>query len=307
MFLLQLSFLILIGLIGLISNWLLVLAIQRKTYHHQHSYQTINAVRTQPSFSVQLSQVPVLPSVRSSISIFDKFILAFLINDILVCNILIPLRALDLSLGLPCAFLCFTLKLTEKLTMVVELTILNLLLISSVIFYCRNRFLTTRLWFLSFILMSPIILSYVSTALTHLDVDENGRENRVSTCKQTFIYINSSTEYSMSVFSCSATYVILVLDFFILLRMKSAIKVYQREALEGLTDPALTRIDQTPAVEPVRHFFFRFLLKLIFIFFRPFLNLIDVDLYIRQLLLINRSQSNRVQPLHQQLINVFVL
>jgi hypothetical protein len=122
MFAIQLILLALIGFIGIIFNWLLILAIQRKTYHYQESHRIPSPVTTvsllqqpSPSINGEIIRSPLLPSPRSSISSFDKYILAFLINDIFVCNFVIPLRFIDISQGLPCVFLCFILKLFEKL------------------------------------------------------------------------------------------------------------------------------------------------------------------------------------------------
>jgi hypothetical protein len=245
MLILQLSLLILIGIIGIIFNWLLILAIQRKTYHYQYSHRlpsptiNISLLRSNSATIVQTNQTPLLPSVRSSISIFDKFILAFLINDMFVCNFLLPLRFIDIAQGLPCGFLCFLFKFFEKLTTIIELVIINLLLITSLIYFWKKRFLTTKLWFILILILTPIISSCLITTLTYLDIDEYEQNNRPPTCKQTFIYINITTQNTLNTFCCLITYFIIFINFILLIKTKWAIKVYKKTALRTLTEAAV--------------------------------------------------------------------
>lgn len=247
----QLFLLPLLALIGLISNWLLILAIQRKTYHYQQSqspsrtntttatnFNKSPLLRPQSSSNAQQLHPPLLPSSRSSISIFDKFILAFLVNDVFVCNFLLPLHWIDLLLGLPCGFLCFVFKFGEKLTTIIELIIINLVLISSLVFFLKKRLLTGKIWSICFVLTIPIVLSYLSQSLAYLEIDEYGENTPLSTCKQTFYFINGSTQEVLNIFSCSITYAIILLNFILLIKMKSAIKVYQLRTLESFTENA---------------------------------------------------------------------
>ena len=257
MFVLQLILLASMGLIGIIGNWLLILAIQRKTFHYQHAHQfptpanNKSLLRPQASISGQVLQAPLLPSVRSSISMFDKFILAFLINDIFVCNFLLPLRLLDLSVGLPCGFLCFLLKFVEKLATIVELIITSLLLASSLLFFSKNRLLTTKYWFLYFLLSIPILLAYLTSSLTYLDIDEHAYNNSISTCKQTYFYFTLNTQESLNLFCCAITYATILFNFALLFRMKSAIRAYQRHTLQTFTDATLLTRPETTTAEQV--------------------------------------------------------
>ena len=248
--LLQLVLLSSIALIGLISNWLLILAIQRKTFHYQQSQQFPNSsiitksslLRPQSSISGQFYRAPLLPSSRSSTSIFDKFILAFLVNDVFVCNFLLPLHIIDLIVGLPCGFLCFIFKFGEKLTTIVELILINLVLISSLFFFIKKHLLTSRIWFICFLLTIPLVVSYLSHSLAYLEIDEYGLNTPLSTCKQTFYFINNSTQESLNIFSCSITYAIILINFLLLIKMKSAIKIYQLHQLESFSETSqLTR------------------------------------------------------------------
>ncbi|CAF1426845.1 unnamed protein product [Adineta steineri] len=246
MSLVQLYLLPIIGLIGIIFNWLLILAIQRKTYHYQHAQRipspvlTKTLLRTQSSIAGQIIQPPILPSVRSSISMFDKFILAFLINDIFVCNFLIPLRLLDISQGLSCGFLCFLFNFLEKLSTTVELIIINLLLITSLIFFWKKRLLTKKLWIILFIFMMPILISCLITTITYIDVDEYGYNNRPPTCKQTHVYITAPTEKTLNTICCFITYFLIFINFILLIKMRLAIKIYRQNALKNLTEAAVT-------------------------------------------------------------------
>jgi hypothetical protein len=248
MVIVQLILLVLIGLIGITFNWLLILAIQRKTYHYQESHRVpspvpnISLLRQNPSVSGQIIRPPLLPASRSSISTFDKYILAFLINDIFVCNFIIPLRFIDISQGLPCAFLCFILKFFEKLTTITEIIIINLLLITSLLFFCQKRLGTGKLFFLCLFIMAPLIITYIATTLTHIDVNEYGYEQRPPSCKQIFIYINLTTYITLNTICCLVTYLIIFIQFILLIKMKSSIRKYKQNSLNSITEAAtLTR------------------------------------------------------------------
>jgi len=249
MLFLQLTFLVIIGLIGIIFNWLLILGIQRKSYHYQEinqrSHSTPNtSLLQQPSPSVNSHMIkpPLLPSLRSSISTFDKYILAFLVNDIFVCNFIIPLRFLDLSQGLPCVFLCFLLKFFERLTTVIELIILNLLLTTSLIFFFKKRLSTTNLCLFCLILMTPLVIIYLATTITYLDVNEFDSNRQRPSCLQIFTYLNRATHRTLNILSCILTYSLILIQFLILIRMKYAIKTYKQTSLKNISEAAtLTR------------------------------------------------------------------
>jgi hypothetical protein len=253
--LLQLILLPIIAFIGIIFNWLLILAIQRKTYHYQHLHRIPSPAITKPLLQPNSSitgqvEPPLLPSVRSSISMFDKFILALLINDIFVCNFLLPLRFIDISQGLPCGFLCFIFKFFEKLTTTVELILINLLLITSLIFFWKKRLLTTKLWSILFLIMVPILITSLITTLTYVDVEEYEYNNRPPSCKQTFYYINVPTEKALNIFSCIVTYFIIFINFILLIKMKWAIKAYKKSGLRSLTEAAVSARTETTSPEP---------------------------------------------------------
>jgi hypothetical protein len=249
MFIIELILLALIGLIGIIFNWLLILAIQRKTYHYQETHRIASPTTTmsllqQPSSSIsgQIIRPPLLPSTRSSISSFDKYILAFLINDIFVCNFVIPLRFIDISQGLPCAFLCFILRFFEKLTAIMEIIIISLLLITSLIFFYKKRLSTTKLSFFCLFIMTPLIIIYLATTITHIDVNEYEHEQKPPSCKQIFMYINKTTYRTLNIISCLITYFIIFIQFILLIRMKYAIKNYKQSSLKNISEAAnLTR------------------------------------------------------------------
>ncbi|CAF4787163.1 unnamed protein product [Rotaria sp. Silwood1] len=247
----QLILLALIGLIGVTCNWLLILAIQRKTYHHQEFNRiptpatNMTLLRANSSLSGQMIRPPLLPPSRSSISTFDKYILAFLINDIFVCNFVIPLRFIDIYQGLPCAFFCFILKFFEKLTTIIEIIIINLLLVTSLVYFCKKHLATTKLYFLCLFIMTPLIIIYLTTTLTHLDINEYESEQRPPSCKQTFIYINKTTYKTLNIICFLITYVIIFIQFILLIRMKWAIKIYKQNSLKSITEAAtLTRTVQ---------------------------------------------------------------
>lgn len=250
-FILHIVLLTLIGLTGITFNWLLILAIQRKTYHYQYSHKipspktNKSLLRPQRSLTAQTIQPPLLPSIRSSISTFDKFILAFLINDIFVCNFLLPLRFIDIIQGLPCGFLCFMFKFFEKLTTVIELIIVNLLLISTLYFFWKKRLLTQKLWFILILFMIPIIISYLIPTITFIDIEEDQQKNRLPTCKQIFIYINVTTLKTLNIFSCLTTYLFIFINFILIIQTKSAVKVYKKNALKSLTEAAASKNEGT--------------------------------------------------------------
>ncbi|CAF1281880.1 unnamed protein product [Adineta ricciae] len=249
MFVFHLIFLALISLIGIIFNWLLILAIQRKTYHyHQESHRipssttNISLLRQNPSVNGHMIRPPLLPALRSSISTFDKYILALLINDIFVCNIVIPLRFIDISQGLPCVFLCFILKFFDKLTTIIEIIVTSLLVITSVAFFCKKHISTTKLSFFSLLIMTPLLIMYLATTLTQLDINEYEYEQRPPSCKQIFIYITISTYRTLNMICCVATYLIIFVQFLLLIQMKWSIKRYKRNSLKNITEAAnLTR------------------------------------------------------------------
>lgn len=256
MLIFQISFLILVGIIGIIFNWLLILAIQRKTYHYQHSNRipspmNMSILRSNSFSNRNVIHLPLLPSVRSSISIFDKFILAFLINDMYVCNFLLPLRILDMTQGLPCGFLCFLFKFFEKFTTTAELIIMNLLLITSFIHFWKKRFLTTKIWFIIFVLMTPVIISCLITTLTYLEVDDIDHTNRSSTCRQTFVYVNLTTEKTLNIFCCLVTLLMILMNIILLIKTKWAIKVFKKNALKSLTEAVISSRNEVPLVESV--------------------------------------------------------
>jgi hypothetical protein len=245
MFTLQLVLLVVIGLIGIIFNWLLILAIQRKTYHYQESHRipspvtNMSLLRPNPSLSGQTIRPPLLPSLRSPISTFDKYILAFLINDIVVCNFVLPLRFIDISQGLPCAFLCFILKFFEKLTTIIEIIIITLLIITTLIFFCKKRLATSKLCLICFFIMTPLIIIYLATTLTYLDVNEYEYNERPPSCKQIFVYINVTTQKTLNIICCLITYLIIFIHFILLIKMKWAIKKYKRNSLKHITEAAI--------------------------------------------------------------------
>ncbi|CAF0849999.1 unnamed protein product [Rotaria sordida] len=256
MFYFELFLLPIIGFIGIMFNWLLILAIQRKTYYYQSSQRNpapiVNKslLQVHASFSGQINHPPLLlPSVRSSISTFDKFILAFLINDIFVCNFLLPLRLIEILRGLPCGFLCFIFKFFEKLTTIIELIIINLLLITSLIFFWKQRLLTTKLWVILFIFMLPILISGFLTTLTYIDVEEYEVNNRPPSCKQTFIYIDLVTHKTLNTFCCIITYFMIFMNFILLIKTKCAIKSYKKRALKTLTESAMGGKTESPMSE----------------------------------------------------------
>ena len=251
MFLAQLFLLTGVGLIGMLFNWLLVLAIQRKTYHYQEAHRSpapvtnISLLRPHISPTAQIIRPPLLPSIRSSISPFDKYILALLINDILSCNFLLPLRLIDLSQGLPCVFLCFLLNFLEKLTAVVEIVILTLLIITSLIFFAKKRLVTTKLALFCLFMMSPLIGMYLTTSLVHMDIYESEPNRRAPSCKQTTSYINASTFKTLNILCCLITYGLVLLHFVLLMKMKWAIRKYTLNSLKSITEAAtLTRNNQ---------------------------------------------------------------
>ncbi|CAF3764419.1 unnamed protein product [Rotaria socialis] len=248
----QLFILSIIGFIGIVFNWLLILAIQRKTYHYQHSQRNPSPIpvksllRARSSVAAQLIQPPLLPSVRSSISIFDKFILAFLINDIFVCNFLLPLRLVDLSKGLPFGFLCFILKAFEKLTTMIELIIIFSLLIISLIYFWKKHLLTEKVWFVLFILMLPILVTGFLPTLTYIDVEEQEFNKRPPTCKQVYIYIDLTTYKTLNLLCCLITHLMIFISFILLIKMQSAIRVYKKNTLKNLTEAAVvSKVDVT--------------------------------------------------------------
>lgn len=252
MFAVELFLLASIGLIGILFNWLLILAIQRKTYHYQEAHRSPTPVTTSLSLlrpymspNAQAIRPPLLPSIRSSISPFDKYILAMLINDILACNFLIPLRLIDISQGLPCVFLCYLVNLLEKLITVTEIVTLTLLIITSLLFFAKKRLVTTKLSLCGLFMMSPLIVMYLTTTLVYFDIYESGSNRRAPSCKQTYAYVNLSTFRTLNILCCLITYGLVLLHLILLMKMKWAIKKYTLNSLKSLTDAAtLTRNNQ---------------------------------------------------------------
>lgn len=253
---LQLFLLPIVGFIGILFNWLLILAIQRKTYHYQDTQRNPSPItnksllRSRSSLSTNVIQPPLLPSTRSSISIFDKFILALLINDIFVCNFLLPLRLVDISKGLPFGFLCFTFKIFERLTAIIELIIITLLLIISLIYFWQKRLLTMKLWFILFLFILPILVTGFLPTLTFIDVEEQELNNRPPTCKQIFVYIDSTTYKTMNILCCLITHMMTFISIGLLVKLKSSIKIYMRNALKSLTEASFAPKVESPAAEP---------------------------------------------------------
>ena len=240
-----------IGLIGILFNWLLILAIQRKTYHYQEAHRSptpvtnMSLLRPHISPNAQTIRPPLLPSIRSSISPFDKYILAMLINDILSCNFLLPLRLIDLSQGLPCIFLCFLVNVLEKLITVSEIVILTLLIITSLLFFAKKRLVTTKLSLFCLFVMSPLIVMYLTTTLVYFDIYESESNRRAPSCKQTYSYITLSTFRTLNILCCLITYGLVLLHFILLMKMKWAIKKYTLNSLKSITEAAtLTRNNQ---------------------------------------------------------------
>lgn len=256
MFTLQLILLSSIGLIGFLCNWLLILAIQRKTYHHQET-QRLPATNTNPSLlrpklsmSNQVIRPPLLPSAQSSISTFDKYILALLVNDIFACNLLLPLRLIELTEGLPCIFLCFILKFFEKFTTVTEIIILTLLIITSLIFFTKTRLFNKRLSLMGILVMSPLAIIYIGPSLTYLDVSDVDliSASSVPSCRQIFLHISLTTYKTLNILSCLFTYLLLVLHAILLYRMKWAIKNYTMNSLKRLTEARRATRNHPPEI-----------------------------------------------------------
>lgn len=248
MLIIQLIFLACTGLVGVTFNWLLFLAVQRKTYHYQESQRipspttNISLLRPNPSMTNHMIRTPLLPALRSSISSFDKYILALLINDIFVCNFVIPLRFIDLSRGLPCVFLCFILKFFDRLTTVIEIIVIALLIISSCAFFFKKHLSTTKLCLGCLLLMSPLVVMYLATTLTHVDINEHANGSRPPSCKQVFVYVTASTHRTLNTACCVATYLLILVLFVLLIQMKWSIKKYKRNSLRNITEAAnLTR------------------------------------------------------------------
>lgn len=245
MLLVQLSYLVLFGILGMIFNWLLILAIQRKTYYYQYSHRlpspttTKSLLRPQKSLNKQV-ETPLLPSIRSSISIFDRFILAFLINDTFVCNFLLPLRFLDLYQGLSCGFLCFLYKFIEKFSTSIELIIITCLLISTLYYFWKNSLLTPKLWLILLAFMLPNLFSCLLPTLTFIDTNESEENHLPPTCKQTFFYIHATTEKTVKIFSCLLTFLMILINLILLIRLKYAIRSYKKRSLKILTEAAVS-------------------------------------------------------------------
>ena len=265
LFTIQLILLISIGLIGIIFNWLLILAIQRKTYHHQETHRlTSNPI---PTVNVSLLQEtnssikrptlrpPLSPSSRSSISLFEKYILAYLVNDLFVCNFLIPLRVIELAQGLPCVFFCFLWKLFERLTAVNEILIGNLLLLTSLLFFYKKHLTITQVYLLHLLLAIPLIFIYLLPTLTYFDVEEFQRDQHPPSCKQIFTFLHRTTTQILDVFASLITYLILLLQVLSLRQMKRAIKNYRQTSLKNLNETATLTRNIQQEIDQVRREF----------------------------------------------------
>ena len=253
----ELISLALIAFVGIFFNWLLVLAIQRKTYYYQQTHRTIIAATTVPLLRRQTSasststfRQPFLPTSRSTISSFDKYVLAFLINDILTCNFLLPLRLVDLSQGLPSVFLCFLMKFFEKLSIITELVVLTLLIVSSFLFFSREQTVKRNIYLLILLLMTPLIILYFVTTLTWLDVYESDIDGQSQvSCKRTFAHVNVGTSKTLTMLCAVFTYTLLLLHLALITRMKSAIRNYTMNTLKTFTEASsFTRNNQADTV-----------------------------------------------------------
>ena len=263
MFTIELILLTSIGLIGIIFNWLLILAIQRKTYHHQETHRvttpTVNLTllqETNASTHRPTIRPPLSPSSRSPISLFEKYILAYLVNDIIVCNFLIPLRFLELFQGLPCVFFCFLWKFFERLTAIIEILISNFLLLTSLLFFYKKYLAMSQFYLLHLLLIIPLILIYLIPTLTYFDVQEYPLNQRPPSCQQIFTFITRNTTQILNTLGCFLTYLILILQFLLVGRMKQAIRKYKQTSLKNLNETAnITRnIQQEIDQVRINHF-----------------------------------------------------
>lgn len=259
MFTIQLILLTIIGLIGIIFNWLLILAIQRKTYHHQETHRmttpTSNPTllqETKASTHRPTLRPPLSPSSRSSISLFEKYILAYLVNDIIVCNLLIPLRFIELYQGLPCVFFCFLWKFFERLTAIIEILISNFLLLTSLLFFYKKYLAMSQFYLLHLLLIIPLILIYLLPTLTYFDVQEYPLNQRQASCQQIYTFITRSTTESLNILCCFLTYLILLLQYLLVGRMKHAIRKYKQTSLKNLNETANITRNLQQEIDQVR-------------------------------------------------------
>ncbi|CAF0946563.1 unnamed protein product [Didymodactylos carnosus] len=237
----------LIGLIGFIFNWLLILAIQRKTYYyqqHQRLHQ-ITGTGTTPVTTpfITHSSISTLNGLQQAAveggahiqstktSTLDKFILSLLINDIFVCNFLIPLHLIDLSSGLPCDFLCYTSKFIEKLSTVIELVIITLLIITSFFYFSKKRFKSLkhqpaieRICFCSIILLLPLVGIYIAGTFSVTANEQQYLKINRSSCQKTYVYIQESTQTTLNWLCFIFTYLIASFDLILLIKIKLSIK-----------------------------------------------------------------------------------
>jgi hypothetical protein len=106
----------------------------------------------------------------------------------------------------------------------------------------------------------PIITGYLLTTLNYMDVEEYAYNNVTPTCKQTFIYINRTTHQTLNIFSCLITYIIIFINFILIIKIKLSIKLYKRNSLRGLTEAAMKARNEAALTEQV--IFIIFYLKL---------------------------------------------
>jgi len=292
----QLTYLIVFGIFGMIFNWLLILAIQRKTYQYQSAHRlptpttTKSVLQPQQSINTQV-QTPLLPSIHSSISVFDQFILSLLINDIVVCNFLLPLRCLDLYQGLSCGFLCFLYKLIEKLSITVELVIITSLLMSTLYYFWKSSLLTRRLWLILLLFMLPNLVSCLLPTLTFIDINESEENQSPPTCKQTFIYLHATTEKTLKIFSCLLTFLMILINLILLIRMKYAIRSYKKTSLRILTEAVVSTKPEPSISEQVENYFCSFFLNA-FSFLYLIRQIMKLIVVVRDIFL-NHRQLNR--------------
>jgi carbon starvation protein CstA len=124
--------------------------------------------------------------------------------------------------------------------------------------------------------MLPIFISCLLTTLAYIDVDEFESNNQPPTCKQTFIYINISTHETWNMFCCIVTYLIIFINFILLIKIQWSIKVYRKKALKSLTEAVLSTRNDTGSIEQVINKFDSFLEKTRLNFFRLIMIIIIV-------------------------------
>ncbi|CAF0755188.1 unnamed protein product [Didymodactylos carnosus] len=256
--LLQISIVSVIGILGFIFNWLLILAIQRKSYYyqqHQHLHQLTGSSSTPVTTPfIAHSSITALNSLQQAAATvaashlqptktpkFDTFIFSLLINDIIVCNFLIPLRLIDLSTGLPCDFLCYTSKFIEKLSAVIEHVIITLLIITTFFYFSKTRFKSlkhqpsiSRICFFFIILSLPLIGMYVAGTFSITVNEQQNLKIDRSSCKKTYVYIQESTQATLNWLCFLSTYVISGFDLLLLIKIKLSSKNWTLKNVRNL-------------------------------------------------------------------------